>query len=134
MPLFFRDDGKPVVEFDPRLELSPFTLFRRLRDGRAPSLVDARRRPVGRTLRGAIPLPAADWRPPADLEVVLFDDDGKEALALADELHRAGCEGVRALFGGLQLYEFALDPEVVGAETYLVALADSGERDDPESD
>ena len=33
---------------------------------------------------------------------------------------RAGDERCKALFGGLDLYGFALDPEVVGQETYLI--------------
>ncbi len=35
MPFHLRDDGKPVVAFDPRLEISPFALFRRLDEGEA---------------------------------------------------------------------------------------------------
>ena len=35
------------------------------------------------------------------------------------ELHGAGYERVKMLFGGLELYEFSLDPEVVGSETFL---------------
>jgi hypothetical protein len=38
-------------------------------------------------------------------------------------MQAAGWPRVKALFGGLQLYEFALDPEVVGAETYLLRVA-----------
>jgi len=53
--------------------------------------------------------------------VVLFDDDGTTAVQLAAELIEAGHPRVRALFGGLELYEFSLDPQVVGAETYLIA-------------
>jgi hypothetical protein len=53
---------------------------------------------------------------------VLFDDDGNTAVALARELQAAGHARVRALFGGLELYAFALDPEVVGAETFLIAV------------
>lgn len=124
MPLYYREDDKPVVAFDPRLEISPFALFRRLQQQRPPKLVDARRAPSGVTLRGAVPLPAPDWQPPSTMEVVLFDDEGGEAVALAERLHRAGCERVRALFGGLQLYRFALDPKVVGSETFLVAIGD----------
>ena len=54
MPVYYRDDKKPVVELDPRLELSPFTLFRRLREGTPPLLVDIRRHPRGSTLAGSI--------------------------------------------------------------------------------
>ncbi len=122
MPTYFREDDAPVVEFDPRVEISPFTLFRRLRKGRAPLLMDVREAPRGWTLEGAQPFPGMDWRPDADAEVVLFDDDGSEAFALAHDLQEQGADRVKALFGGLQLYEFSLDPKVVGDETYLVPL------------
>jgi hypothetical protein len=120
VPTTYRDDGKPVVQFDPRLEISPFALFRRLREERAPLLVDVRPEPGDRTLEGAISLPDESWRPPEETDVVLFDDDGTAAVAHAARLQQAGCERTRALFGGLELYEFSLDPEVVGQGTYLV--------------
>jgi TfoX/Sxy family transcriptional regulator of competence genes len=53
---------------------------------------------------------------------VLFDEDGSVAAELAKALRERGAIRVRALFGGLELYAFALDPEVVGAETYLDAI------------
>ncbi len=110
----------PVVEFDPQVEISPFALFRRLRDGRgAPRLVDVRPAPAGHTLAGAFPWPGEEWEPAADLDTVLFDEDGARAVELARRLQARGFARVRALFGGLDLYRFALDPEVVGAETYL---------------
>lgn len=119
MPTWRRDDNTPVVEFNPLLELSPFTLFRKLREGQAPLLVDVRQLPGARSLRGAVAWPGAGWEPPDDTDVVLFDEDGGEALEIARRLHAAGFERVRTLFGGLDLYEFSLDPEVVGAETFL---------------
>ena len=39
--------------------------------------------------------------------------------AVVERRQQAGDERCRALFGGLDLYEFALDPAVVGGETYL---------------
>lgn len=126
MPFHLRDDGKPVVAFDPRLEISPFALFRRLDQGQELVLVDVR--PAAgreRTLRGAEPWAGDGWQPPAEVDVVLFDDDGSAAVELAARLQQAGHPRVRALFGGLELYEFSLDPQVVGAETFLVA---SGEE------
>lgn len=66
-------------------------------------------------------LPDDSWRPPEDTEVVLFDNDGSEAVTHAARWQDEGCERVRALFGGLELYEFSLDPEVVGCNTYLVS-------------
>jgi hypothetical protein len=122
MPLHFRSDDKPVVEFDPRLEISPFTLFRRLREGQALLLVDVRPEPDGWTLRGATQLPGPEWVPPVEEDVLLFDDDGTAAVTVARELQAKGHPKVRALFGGLRLYEFSLDPEVVGEETFLLSL------------
>ncbi len=119
MPIRYREDEKPVVEFDPRLEISPFTLFRRLREGRAPLLVDVRPVPERLTLSGAEPLPGADWLPEEEVEVVVFDDDGSVAVGVAARLQQAGRPRVKALFGGLELYEFSLDPQVVGEETFL---------------
>ena len=127
MPFHLRDDGKPVVAFDPRLEISPFTLFRRLDEGHELLLIDVRSTAAaGRTLKGAELLPASDWQPPQGIDVVLFDDDGSAAVEMAARLIEAGHQRVRALFGGLELYEFSLDPQVVGAETYLGA-ADEGD-------
>ncbi len=121
MPFHLRDDGKPVVAFEPRLEISAFTLFRRLKEGREMLLIDVRPAPRdGRSLQGSQPLPEDDWQPPEGLDVVLFDDDGSSAVELAKRLIADGHPRVRALFGGLDLYEFSLDPRVVGSETYLV--------------
>ncbi len=126
MPVRLRPDDKPVVEFDPRLEISPFRLFRQLDEGAAPLLVDVRRqRRSQRTLRGAEPLPAAGWQPPPDRDVVLFDDDGSRAVELAARYQADGHRRVRALFGGLALYAFSLDPEVVGKETFLIDVGDA---------
>lgn len=122
MPTHVRGDGKPVVEFNPLLEVSPFTLFRRLKDGPPVVLVDARSAPEGRTLRGATSFPGDSWEPPEDQDVLLFDDDGSEALPLVQRLQSAGFERVKMLFGGLELFQFALDPQVVGEETYLEEL------------
>jgi hypothetical protein len=122
MPLHYRSDHKPIVEFDPRLEISPFTLFRRLQNGDDLLLVDVRSDPSGWTLRGAIRPEDAEWQPPADQAVLLFDDDGTTSVALTQRLQSRGHEQVRALFGGLQLYEFSLDPDVVGQETFLETL------------
>ena len=121
MPTRFLDDeSTPVVHFDPLLEISPFAVFRLLREGRPPLLIDVRTEPGQLTLAGALPYPGPEWAPPADHDVVLFDDDGALAIAGARHMQAAGCPRVKALFGGLELYEFALDPEVVGEETYLV--------------
>ncbi len=123
MPSFLRPDDKPVIQFDPRLEISPFALFRRLRESRAPRLVDLRPEPGDWTLRGAEPGDEG-WRPEgADDEAVLFDDDGTAAVERADRLQRQGFPRVKALFGGLELYRFSLDPRVVGEETFLERVA-----------
>ncbi|HEV2846946.1 MAG TPA: hypothetical protein VG477_18970, partial [Thermoanaerobaculia bacterium] len=71
------------------------------------------------TLKGSIPWPGPDWSPPADEDVVLFADDGVIALDAARRMRAAGWPRVKALFGGLALYDFALDPEVVGEERFL---------------
>lgn len=105
--------------FDPRLELSPFALFRRMKEGDAPLLVDARPSPGRLSLTGALPDPGPEWSPPRDRDVVLVDDDGTLARKRAAALQAAGWTNVRALFGGLDLYDFALDPEVVGTERFL---------------
>ncbi len=110
-------DGTPLVRFDPQREISPFALFRMLVEGRPPLLLDVRSAPGTRTLAGAQPLPGPDWSPPDDRDTVLFDDDGELALAVLARFPEAA--RARALFGGLDLYEFALDPEVVGRETFL---------------
>lgn len=124
VPSFLRPDDKPVIQFDPRLEVSPFALFRRLRENRPPRLIDLRPRPTAWTLRGAGP-GGENWRPASpEEEVVLFDDDGTGAVERADRLQREGYARVKALFGGLELYHFSLDPRVVGEETYLDPVAD----------
>lgn len=120
MPTRFLDDATPVVQFDPQVEMSPFTLFRRLREGDAPLLVDVRPGPGRLSLSGAIPYPGPEWSPPADRDVVLFDDNGAAAVDGARHMQAAGWPRVKALFGGLDLYEFSLDPQVVGEETYLL--------------
>ncbi|HXO20509.1 MAG TPA: hypothetical protein VOA87_11370 [Thermoanaerobaculia bacterium] len=121
MPTRYLDDeSTPIVQFDPQLEVSPFAVFRLLRESRPPLLVDVRPQAGALTLAGALPYPGPEWAPPADRDVVLFDDDGAFAIEGARHMQAAGYPRVRALFGGLELYEFALDPEVVGEETYLV--------------
>ncbi len=125
MPTRYLDDATPVVQFDPLLEISPFALYRRLKDGDPPLLLDVRETPGRLNLQGAIPYPGPEWSPPADRDVVLFDDDGAIAVDGARHMQSAGWPRVKALFGGLELYEFSLDPEVVGEETFLVRRASS---------
>jgi hypothetical protein len=119
MPRYLRDDDKPVIQFEPAIEISPFVLFRRLKQGQELVLIDVRATPDHRTLRGAERYQGESWEPADERPVVLFDLDGSEAIPIARRLLAAGFEGVRALFGGLELYEFSLDPEVVGEETFL---------------
>lgn len=119
MPIYHRPDNKPVIEFDPGLEISPFVLYRRLRDKQALLLIDVRREPSEVTLVGAVQLPDGDWEPPEG-DVVLFDEEGTEAVQHVQRLQQAGHEQIRALFGGLQLYAFALDPNVVEGDTFLI--------------
>lgn len=122
MPTFLRDDDKPVVQFDPGLEVSPFTVFRRLEEGPPLTLIDVRARPGDKTLTGARRYPGDDWEPPEDEQIVLFDEDGSEAEPIVRRLQAEGFENVKMLFGGLELYEFSLDPEVVGERTFLEEL------------
>ena len=121
MPTHFDDDETPIVQFDLRYEISAFLIFRRLRDGKPVTLIDVRANRQGYTLEGSEPV-TAEWVPPNDRPVVLFDDDGKEAIAAAEYYHQKGFTNVKALFGGLELWKFSLDPEVVGEETFLVPL------------
>jgi hypothetical protein len=123
MPTRYLDDETPVVQFDALLEVSPFVLFRRIKEGKdedLPLLVDVRPEPGHLTLQGAIPYPGPDWSPPQDRDVVLFDEDGSIAIEGARHMQSVGYPRVKALFGGLELYEFSLDPEVIGQETYLL--------------
>ena len=122
MPTRFLEDATPVVQFDPGLEVSPFALFRQMREGHPPVLVDVRPRPGRLSLRGALPYPGPQWSPPAGQDVVLIDDDGALAIDGARHMQEAGYPRVKALFGGLELYELSLDPQVVGEETYLVRI------------
>lgn len=124
MPTRYLEDSTPIVQFDPQLEVSPFILFRRLKDGRPPLLVDVRPEPGPLTLAGAIPYPGPDWSPPEGEDVILFDDDGATAVEGARHMQAAGWPRVKALFGGLELYEFSLDPVVVGEETFLLRRGD----------
>jgi hypothetical protein len=87
--------------------------------GDPPVVVEVRRAPGVHSLLGAVPYPGPDGSPPRDRDVVLFDDDGTQALEGARHMQAAGWRNVKALFGGLELYEFSLDPEVVGEETFL---------------
>jgi hypothetical protein len=120
MPTRHTTKGTPVVQFDPQLEVAPYTVFRRLKEGDPPLIVDVRPVISRLALMGARALPAQDWTPPPEMEVVLIDDDGSLAVGIARRLQAAGFPLVRALFGGLQLYEFSLDPAIVGSETYLI--------------
>lgn len=120
MPTRYLDDETPVVQFDPLLEISPFLLFRSLKEGNPPVLIDVRPEPGELSLQGAIPYPGPDWSPPRDQDVVLFDDDGSIAIEGARHMQAAGWPRVKALFGGLELYEFSLDPQVIGEQTFLV--------------
>jgi rhodanese-related sulfurtransferase len=120
MPTRHTTRGTPVVQFDPQLEVPPYTVYRRLKEGDPPLLIDVRPAGGRLALMGARAMPAPDWTPPKEMDVVLLDDDGATAVEMARRLQAAGFPKVRALFGGLQLYEFSLDQQVVGAENYLI--------------
>jgi rhodanese-related sulfurtransferase len=116
-----------LTPFEPELHISPFRLFRRLHEARqrgaeAPVLLDVRegREPsLAKAPRLRDARPYSDTRLPDNREVVLIDRDGTQATAEARRLRQAGYRRVRALYGGLELYDFALDPAVVGAERFL---------------
>lgn len=119
MPTERAADGTPIVRFDVTLEISPFNLLRRMESSTPPVLVDVREGSPELTFEGAMRWPGEEWTPAADADTVLFDDDGARAVAVAAELVRRGHERVRALFGGIELYAFCLDPEIVGVDTKL---------------
>lgn len=99
------------VELDVRCQISPFTVYRRLAEGETLVLVDLRSagsRPRPPSLRDAQERPGRDWRPPPDVDAVLIDQDGRGALERARELRSRGHSRVRALFGGLDLWDLAL--------------------------
>jgi rhodanese-related sulfurtransferase len=104
--------------------MSPFILFRRLRDGQPLELIDVRQTPTAVRIEGSTPWPGSQFEPIGDRDVVFIDDDGSTALELAAELQERGFDRVKALFGGLELYTFALDPEVVGDGTFLRRIPD----------
>ncbi len=123
----------PPIRFDPAIDVSPYELFRRFREGRPPALYHLRdREPARRTLRGARPVTEervrAGWTPPEE-ESVWLDEDGVRSREVALELRRRDAPGVRALFGGLRLYDYALDPRVVGEERYLRPISDEPSDD-----
>lgn len=109
----------PPIDLDPEAEVTPHALFRELAEGRRPLLADVRPEGERPSLVGAVPWPGEGWEPPADRGTVLFDDDGLAARELAHRLRGRGFSRVRSLYGGLRLYDFALDPEVVGDERFL---------------
>ena len=91
-----------------------------MQQARSPLLIDVRAEPGDLTLEGSRIERGSDWTPDdPEVEIVLFDEDGTLALAEAARLQEAGYSRVKALFGGLELYEFALDPEIVESDTFL---------------
>ncbi|MEM7481760.1 MAG: hypothetical protein AAF481_11350 [Acidobacteriota bacterium] len=99
-------DDLDVPAFEPDLHIAPTELFRRLADGEELAIYDLREKPSF-TLRGAHALRPNDHPLPG---AILIDDDGTEATDRARE--EAG--NIRALYGGINLYRFALNPAVVG--------------------
>lgn len=118
MPKHYREDHLPIIQFDAQSEVSPFLVFRRLKDGEDLRLVDVRNPKGSPTLRGSETW-SEGWTPPSDQDVLLFDDDGSQAVPLVRDYLAKGFFRVRALFGGLELWTFALDPKVVGEDTFL---------------
>ena len=113
-----------VEPFDPEIHVSPHALFRRLQDAAesakvAPRLLDLRPPGAAVRFRGAVGFSEGVRAPHARTLVILVDDDGLEATRRARELREAGHTGVYALYGGMELYDYALDPLVVGPERFL---------------
>lgn len=123
MPARSSPDGTPIVELDPNIEVTPFELFRRLRDSASPlRLVDLRSSPRGWTLRGAVFRSAETVTEDAEVDTVVFDLDGRLGPDVVRRLRARGETRIWALFGGLELYRFCLDPEIVGSDTFLEPL------------
>jgi hypothetical protein len=121
MPTKYDEDSAPIIQFDAKREISPFLVFRRLREGKPVTLIDVRKEPKGYTLEGSEPL-TAEFEPAPDHMTVMFDDDGTLAIDVAEAFQERGHAQVKALFGGLELWKFSLDPNVVGEHTYLIEL------------
>ncbi len=68
------------------------------------------------------------WDPdrplPSAAVIVLVDQDGTLARPLTLRLQREGYHHVRALFQGIALYDYCLDPRVVGDERFLEPQGD----------
>lgn len=90
MPTRHTTKGTPVVQFDPQLEVPPYTVFRRLKEGDPPLLIDVRPAGGQLALMGARGLPGPEWTPPPEMDVVLIDDDGAKAVEIARRLQAAG--------------------------------------------
>lgn len=122
----------PEVDLDSAVHVSPYALFRWLRTRRPLMLVDVRPgrgAPYTLSLLDAVPHPERGWLDlPAHRDVVLFDDDGDRATRLARLYRQRGHLRVRSLFGGLSLYDFALDPLVVGRQRHLWIPSDSSPK------
>jgi hypothetical protein len=113
------DDLAPGIDFDPRRHLSPYRLFRWLRERRPLTLLDLRPPPVSITLAGARPFGNPQDLSAADNPIVLFDLDGASAAEALEGLPAELRSTARILFGGIELYEYCLDPQVVGEERFL---------------
>jgi hypothetical protein len=117
------NDATPPFADPPAIEeplhITPFELFRRLSEGETPTMIDLRA--DGATLRGATRRPELrDAGAGITLEdgAILIDWSDAETTRLARLLRAAGRD-VRALYGGIELWDFALDPQVVGEERFL---------------
>jgi hypothetical protein len=106
-------DFSPPPPFEEGLHVSPYELFRRLSNGEQPPMVDLRA--TGTTLVGAIRGASTTAYSPG---TILIDEDGQAATEAARRARANGLE-VRALYGGMTLWDFALDPLVVGERRFL---------------
>lgn len=111
-----------VPAFEPGIHTSPYTLLRLLASARPPLVVDLRppAHSPRRTLSGSVAWRGGVW-PFGDRQAVLVDEHGDHRTEeWVQRLKRAGHHQVRTLYGGLALYDHALDPLVVGDQRYLV--------------
>lgn len=132
MPVQRRNDGVPVVSFDPTLEVTPFELFTRLREGvDVPMLVDLREGTTAWRLRGSVLASQTEIEPPVDRDAVFYDQDGTLSAKSVRSWRERGYIRTWALMGGIDLYRFCLDPDVLETDTFLQQTSASGEPDSP---
>lgn len=112
------------LAFEPRLHVSPYRLYRWLHERRSLTLYDLRSQPGPLRFAAALPYPGdealASSRAQPGHPLILIDDDGHAASALTRGLQLTqSTHHIRALYGGLVLYDHCLDPRIVGPHRFL---------------